>query len=88
MKLKPSPHRRVKILWTLQGVEVIVTKGTPQSSYKKTILRIGGRTADPRHVREALRLKSTPENEERLAWRQRGDDLIVSRGTPEASPTD
>ena len=88
LKLRAAPSRREKILWTLQGAEATVTKGTPQSSYKKTMLRTGDRTAVPRHAREAMRLNSTSENEERLLWIKRGDEVVVRKGTPQSIPTD
>jgi bifunctional DNA-binding transcriptional regulator/antitoxin component of YhaV-PrlF toxin-antitoxin module len=88
LKLEPTLRKREKILWTQEGDEIIVSKGTPQSSYKKTMLRRGGRTAVPKHVREALKLKSTLNKEERMTWIRKGDRVIVRKGTPRSSPSD
>ncbi len=77
-----------KILWTQEGDDVIVTKGTPQSSFRKTMLRRGGRAAVPKHIMEALGLRSTPHKEERIVWIQRGDEIVVRKGAPLSSPTD
>ena len=41
--LKPKRGERSKLLWTPAGDEVIVTKGTPQSDWRKTMLRRNGR---------------------------------------------
>ena len=87
LKLKPRPDRREKILWTQEGEEIIVTKGTPQSSYKKTMLRRDGRAAVPRHIMEAMKLRSTPRREERIVWVQKRDQLVVRKGTPQLNPT-
>lgn len=81
-------HERVKLLWTQDGDQFIVSKGTLQSSYKKTILGRSGKAAVPRHVREALKLESMPHNEERMTWIQKGNEIIVRKGTPESVPTD
>jgi bifunctional DNA-binding transcriptional regulator/antitoxin component of YhaV-PrlF toxin-antitoxin module len=88
LRLKPTPHKREKVLWTQVGSEVVVTKGTPQSSYKKTILNSSGKAAVPKHIRELLGLKSTPHNEERMTWIRKGDEVIVRRGAPGLIPTD
>jgi hypothetical protein len=88
LKLKPTLHERVKLLWTQEGGEVTVKKGTLQSSYKKTILGKGGRAAVPMHIREVLRLKSTLDKEERMIWVQKGDEIVVRRGASRLSPTD
>jgi bifunctional DNA-binding transcriptional regulator/antitoxin component of YhaV-PrlF toxin-antitoxin module len=87
LKLKPTRHERVKLLWTQEGDEVIVSKGTLQSSYKKTILSRSGSAAVPKHIREALKLESTPNKEERMIWIQKGNEVIVRKGTPESTPT-
>jgi len=87
LKLKPTLQRGEKLLWTQEGDEITVKKGTPQSSYKKTMLRRGGRAAVPRHIREALKMKSTLQEEERMAWILKGDEVIVRKGTPQSSPT-
>lgn len=88
LKLKPEPHERVKLLWTREGNEVIVSKGTLQSSYKKTILSRSGRAAVPKHVREVLKLESTPHKEERMIWVQKGNEIIVRKGMPGSTSTD
>jgi bifunctional DNA-binding transcriptional regulator/antitoxin component of YhaV-PrlF toxin-antitoxin module len=90
LKLRPAPHEeRVKLLWTLEGdEEVVVSKGTLQSSYKKTILGRSGRAAVPKHVREALNLESTPQKEERMIWVRKGNEITVRKGMPESTPTD
>ena len=88
MKLKPTLHERVKLLWTREGNEIVVSKGTLQSSYKKTILSTSGRAAVPMHVREALKLESTPDKEQRMIWIQKGNEIIVRKGRPESTPTD
>lgn len=87
LKLRYTPQRRQKILWTQEGGDVVVKKGTLQSSFRKTILGRGGKTAIPKHIREALKLKIAPEEEERLVWMKRGDDIIVRKGTPQAKMT-
>jgi hypothetical protein len=81
LSLKPKPGERSKLLWTLEGDEVIVTKGTPQSDWRKTMLRKNGTAAVPRHIRQALKLKITSHSEERLLWILKGDQMIIKRGT-------
>lgn len=88
LELKTPPHKKEKILWTQRQDEVFVEKGTPQSSYKKTMLRRGGRAAVPKHIMEALNLKSTHDKEERMVWIKRGDQIIVRKGAPQSSPTE
>ena len=88
LKLKLTLERREKILWTQEGDEVIVTKGTPRSSYEKTMLRRGGRTAIPRHIRKVLKLRTTLQREERIAWIRRGNEIVVRKAPPQAGPTD
>jgi len=78
--LKPKPGERSKLLWTPAGDEVIVTKGTPQSDWKKTMLRKNGTAAIPRHIQQALRLKVTPHGEERLLWIKKGDRIVIKKG--------
>jgi len=55
--LKPKPGERSKLLWTPAGDEVIVSKGTPQSDWRKTMLRKNGTAAIPRHIQKALTLR-------------------------------
>jgi hypothetical protein len=35
LRLKPTPVRREKILWTEEGFEIIVSKGTPPVKFQK-----------------------------------------------------
>jgi len=78
--LKPKPGERSKLLWTPAGDEVIVTKGTPQSDWRKTMLRKNGTTAIPRHIQKALTLRITSHGEERLLWTRRGDQIVIRKG--------
>jgi hypothetical protein len=82
LKLRYSPQKREKLLWTQEGEEVVVTKGTPQSDFRKTILSRGDTAAIPQHVCEALKLKLTPLREEKLVWIRRGKDILVRREAP------
>jgi hypothetical protein len=70
--LEPKPVERSKLLWTPAGDDVIVTKGTPESDWRKTMLRKNGTAAIPRHIQQALKLKMTSHGEERLLWIGRG----------------
>lgn len=88
LKLKPTLHEKEKLLWTQEGDEVVVRKGTPQSSFRKTMLRRGGRAAVPKHIREVLKLKSTLHEEQRMLWIRKGDEIIVRKGALQLSPTD
>ncbi len=88
LKLRYTPQKREKILWTQKGDEIVVSKGTPQSSFRKTILTRGGRAAVPKHIREVLRLRSTLHKEERMIWIQKGDEIIVRKGAPQSNPTE
>ena len=85
LKLKPTLNERVKLLWTQEGDKVTVSKGTLQSSYKKTILSRSGSAAVPKHVREALKLESKPHREERMIWILKGNEVIVRKGTLEST---
>jgi hypothetical protein len=78
--LKPKPGERSKLLWTPAGADVIVTKGTPQSDWRKTMLRRNGTAAIPRHIQQALKLKITSHSEERLLWIRRGDQIVIRKG--------
>ena len=82
LKLRYSPQKREKLLWAQDGDEVVVTKGTPQSDFRKTILSRGDTAAVPKHICEALKLKLAPHREERLVWIQRGKDILVRREAP------
>ena len=81
LRLKPKPGERSKLLWTPVGDEVIVTKGTPQSDWRKTILRKNGTVAIPKHIQQALMLKITSHGEARLLWSRKGDQIVVKKGT-------
>ncbi len=78
--LKPKPGERSKLLWTPAGDEVIVTKGTPQSDWRKTMLRKNGTTTIPRHIQKALTLRIIPHSEEKLLWMRMGDQIVVRKG--------
>ena len=78
--LKPKPGERSKLLWTPAGDEVIVTKGTPQSDWRKTMLRKNGTAAIPRHIQKALTLRIIPHSEEKLLWMRRADQIVVRKG--------
>ena len=81
LDLRYTPKRREKLLWTQKGDGVVVTKGTPQSSYKKTVLGRRGSAAVPRHIRKALEFGPNLYGEERMIWIRRGDEVIVRKGT-------
>jgi hypothetical protein len=78
--LKPKPGERSKLLWTPAGEDVIMTKGTPQSDWRKTMLRKNRTAAIPRHIQKALKLKITPRGEEKLLWIRKGDQIVVRKG--------
>ena len=82
LNLRPTQHERCKLLWTQERDTVTVTKGTPQSSFRKTMLRKNGTTAVPRHIREALKLRTTTHNEENMLWIRKEDAIIVRKATP------
>src|SRR5260370_23140415 len=48
--LKPKPGERSKLLWTQAGDDVIVTKGTAKSDWRKNMLRKNGTADIPRHL--------------------------------------
>src|SRR5436853_7560416 len=79
--LKPKPGERSKLLWTPAGDEVIVTKGTPQSDWRKTMLRKDGAAAIPRHIQNALTLGITSHGEERLLCTRRGHRIAIRKGS-------
>ena len=81
LSLEPKPGERPKLLWTPTGDEVIVTKGTLQSDWKKTMLRKNGTAAIPRHIQQALKLKITSKDEGRVLWIRKGDRIIVRKAT-------
>jgi bifunctional DNA-binding transcriptional regulator/antitoxin component of YhaV-PrlF toxin-antitoxin module len=82
LNLRYSPIRRQKLLWSQEGKDVVVKKGTLQSSFRKTILSRGEKTAIPKHIREALKLRTTSGGEGSILWIRRGDDVVVRKGTP------
>jgi hypothetical protein len=88
LKLRYTPQKREKLLWMQKRNQIVVSKGTPQSSFRKTMLRRDGRAAVPRHIMEALKLKSTLHKEERMLWIRKGDEIIVRKGTLRLNPTD
>jgi len=84
--LKPKPGERSKLLWTTAGDEVVVTKGTPQSDWRKTMLRKNGTAAIPRHIQKALTLRNSSHSEEKLIWIRRGNQIVIrKRGTEPSS---
>ena len=87
LKLRFTPGKLTKLLWTREGDEIVVTRGTPQSSFMKTLLSSNGTAAVPKLVREALKLKWTPDKTERILWIQKGNKIIVMRGMPQSSLT-
>jgi bifunctional DNA-binding transcriptional regulator/antitoxin component of YhaV-PrlF toxin-antitoxin module len=86
LKLRYTPQKREKLLWLQEGDEIVVTKGTLQSSFRKTILSRDGTAAVPKHIREVLKLKSTLHKEERVMWIQKGDEIVVRKETPHSNP--
>jgi bifunctional DNA-binding transcriptional regulator/antitoxin component of YhaV-PrlF toxin-antitoxin module len=88
LDLESTPDRKVKILWTQMRDRIVVMKGTPESSFKKTLLNAGGRAAIPKHVREFLKLKSTLHKEDSVLWLQKGDEIVVEKATRRSNTTD
>lgn len=80
--LESTAQRKGKILWAQEGNEIVVRKGTPQSSFRKTLMTSNGRAAIPKHIRKALKLKPTLRGEERIVWLQKGDKVVVRKGRP------
>jgi hypothetical protein len=80
LSLRPKPGERCKLLWTPAGDEVIVTKGTPQSDWRKSMFRKNGTTAIPRHIQQALKLRITSKSEESVLWIWKEDHVIVRKG--------
>ena len=77
--LKPKPGERSKLLWTPTGDDVIVTKGTPSSDCRKTMLRKNGTAAIPRHIQQALKLRS-PARRGEVALDTEGDQIVIMKG--------
>ena len=88
LRLNPAGREREKLLWTQVGFEVTVTKGTLQSSFRKSILSRDGTAAVPKHIREALNLEPKPREAERILWLRKGTEVVVRRGTSHSKPTD
>src|SRR5438445_5656623 len=75
--LKPKPGERSKLLWTAAGDEVIVTKGTPQSDWRKTMLRKNGTAAIPRHIQKALTLENSTQAVENMIRIRKGKQIVI-----------
>jgi hypothetical protein len=88
LELKPTPDKKEKLLWELEGGDIVVTKGTQKSSFKKTKVTIDGTAAVPKHVREFLELESTLSKEETMIWIQKGDQVIVRKGKSRSTLAD
>ncbi|MDG7006675.1 MAG: hypothetical protein JRN06_00355 [Nitrososphaerota archaeon] len=82
--LRFTPGKLTRLLWTQEGGEIVVTKGTPQSSWTKTLLTSDGTAAVPKHVREALNFKWTADEVERISWLQKGSQIVARKATPES----
>jgi hypothetical protein len=83
LSLRPMPGERSKLLWTPARDEIIVTKGTPQSDWRKSMFRKNGTAAIPRHIQQALRLRVASKNGERVLWILKGDQVIIRKRTPD-----
>jgi len=81
LNLRPKPGERPKLLWTPEGDEVIVTKGTPQSDWRKSTFRKNGTAAIPRHIQQTLNLRITSKNAERVLWILKGDQVTIRKRT-------
>ncbi len=88
LRLRYTPQKREKLLWLHQGGEVVLSKGTLESSFRKTILSRNGTAAVPRHIREILKLKSGPRKEERVVWIRKGEGIVVRKRRFESNSTD
>jgi hypothetical protein len=86
LRLGLKPGERSKLLWALEGDEVIVTRGTPQSDWRKTILRKNGTAAVPRHIQQALNLRITSNRGETVLWIRKGNQIVVRKGKRTLSP--
>ena len=80
LSLVPKQGNRSKLLWTQAGQEVVVTKGTPQSDWRKTLLRRNGTTSIPKHIQQTLNLETT-HHEEKVLWILRNGQVTVRKGT-------
>src|SRR5260370_12103787 len=83
--LKPKLGERSKLLWTPAGDDVIVTRGTPQSDWRKTMLRKNGTAAIPRHIQKALTLRNSSHSEEKLICISRGNETVIRKRGAEPS---
>jgi len=81
LRLRPRPGEKSKLLWTLEGHEVIVTKGTRQSDWRKTMLRKNGTATIPRHIQQALNLRITSSSGEMVMWIRKEGKIVVRKGT-------
>jgi hypothetical protein len=79
LNLVAEPGERSKILWTPQGDEVVVTKGTPASDWRKTMVRKNGTTAIPRHAQKALQLRAAANGAEWVLWVRKGNRIVVRK---------
>ena len=86
LRLTPKAGERCKLLWTLAEGEVVVTKGTPQSDWRKTMLRKNGTAAIPRHIQKALKLKITPSGNDQLLWVSRGGQIFARKRSHRREP--
>jgi hypothetical protein len=82
LDLMPKPGERSKLLWTPVGDEVIVSKGTPTSDWRKSMFRKNGTAAIPRHIQKALKLKSPSMNQEHVLWIWKEEKVVLRRRTP------
>ena len=81
LSLRPTPGERSKLLWTPARDEVIVTKGTNQSDWRKSMFRKNGTAAIPRHIQQALKLRIASKNAERVLWILKGDLIVIRKRT-------
>ncbi|HEV2225532.1 MAG TPA: hypothetical protein VGR56_01860 [Nitrososphaerales archaeon] len=81
LSLRPMPGERSKLLWTPARNEAIVTKGTLQSDWRKSMFRNNGTAAIPRHVQQALKLRTASKNEDRVLWISKGNQVVVRKRT-------
>ena len=79
--LKPMQGERSKLLWTLTRDEVIVTEGTPQSDWRKSMFRKNGTAAIPRHIQQALKLRMASKTGDKVLWILKGNQVVIRKGT-------
>lgn len=80
LRLEPALNETQKVLWTEADGEVVVSKGTPQSSFRKTLVSRDGMAAVPKHIRKALGLETGEGRQDSLVWMRRGDEVVVRKG--------